>query len=70
MKKRFGRDTSAIKAHAAGILLAVDERDFHSKICCQECRRISAGAGADDRDVQIRIRQGVPLQNRTFFAAT
>ena len=47
VEKRLRRDTAAIQADAARVDVLIDQRDLHAQVGCQECRRISAGPGAD-----------------------
>jgi hypothetical protein len=51
VEQRFRRDAAAVDADATGILLLVDEGDLHAEIGGQERGGITAGTGADDRDV-------------------
>ena len=48
VQQRLGRNAPAIDAHAARVLLRIDERDLHPAVGRVERRRVSAGAGADD----------------------
>jgi hypothetical protein len=47
VQQRLRRDAAAIQAHAAGILLVVDEGDLHAKVGGIEGSCVAAGAGAD-----------------------
>ena len=51
VQQRLRRNAAAVQAHAAGVLLVVDERDLHAEVGGVEGGRVAAGAGANDCDV-------------------
>ena len=51
VQQRLRRNAAAIQAHAAGILLVVDEGDLHAEVGGIEGGRVATGACADDCNV-------------------
>ena len=51
VQQRLRRDAAAIQAHAAGVLLVVDEGDLHAEVGGVKRCGVPTGACADDCDV-------------------
>ena len=51
VQQRLRRNAAAIQAHAAGVLLVVDERDLHAEVGGIERGRVPTGARPNHCDV-------------------